>query len=138
MSLEITHREQQGIDILALKGQLTFGPEDLELNKELDDLMEAGKFNIVFDLSHLSQLDDTGLATMLTAREKLMNIGGNIAVFSAAPLQIVPDIEGQLKTSVPVFETEQDAIDSFFPDTEIKHYDVLELVQSFKMNNPKP
>ncbi len=137
MPLEIIRREQQGIEILSLKGQLTFGQEDLDLRRQLESLIETGKINMVFDLTHLSRLDDIGLATVLNAREKLLKAGGAMAIFSAEPLKLDSDLVEQLETAVAVFGTEQEAIDSFFPDEAIKHYDVLELVQSFKMNNAK-
>ena len=34
MSLEIVQREQEGIEIVDLKGRLTFGPEDLHFRSE--------------------------------------------------------------------------------------------------------
>jgi hypothetical protein len=36
----------------------------------------------------------------------------------------------KLEKIVEVFEDEQDAIDSFFPDRSVKHYDILKFVES--------
>ncbi len=43
MSLEITGREQEGIEILNLNEHLTFGQEDLDFRNELDRLVKYEK-----------------------------------------------------------------------------------------------
>jgi len=42
MMLEIAHREQEGIEVVDLKGRLTFGQEDLDFRNERDRLTRAG------------------------------------------------------------------------------------------------
>ncbi len=36
----------------------------------------------------------------------------------------------KLTTVLPIFDDEQVAINSFYPDREVKHFDILEFVQS--------
>jgi anti-sigma B factor antagonist len=138
MSLEIIHGEREGIEILTLKGHLIFGPEDLALRQELDRLIDTGKIRVVFNLSSLAKLDTTGLGTLLFAHEKLRTAGGNLAIFNMNRSHIELLIEAQLEATFEIFQTEQDAIDSFFPDREVRRYDILKFVQSLKSKTPQP
>ena len=136
MSLEIANREEEGIETLTLTGQLTFGQGDLVLRAELDRLLAAGKTRVVLNLSHLARLDPVGLATLLFAQETLVEAGGNLAIFDVQPSHIEFLVEAELKTVVEIFQTAQDAINSFFPDRESKRYDILAFVESRKPSNP--
>jgi anti-sigma B factor antagonist len=136
MSLKITQEVREGIEILTLDGELTFGQEDLDFRKELDRLVHAGKINAVLNLSRLSKLDTTGLGTLLFATEELRKAGGKLAVFNLKQSHIEMLVEARLETAMEVFRTEQDALASFFPDEEIKHYDILDLVESMKKQKP--
>jgi anti-sigma B factor antagonist len=129
-SLEIIHREREGIEVLDLNGQLTFGQEDLDFRNELDGLVKAGKIRVVLNLSNLRKLDTTGLGTLLFAMAKLRKAGGNLAIFNLKPSHMESLVVAHLEAVFEVFKNEQDAINSFFPDRELKHYDVLEFVES--------
>jgi len=138
MSLEITPRSSEGIEILDLNGQLTFGQEDLDFRRELDRLVKAGKIRIALNLGDVRKLDTTGLGTLLFALAKLRNAGGNLAIFNVRPAHIELLTGARLETVFEAFEDEQDAIDSFFPDREVKRYDILEFVESLKLKSMKP
>ena len=140
MSLEITPRGTEGIEILDLNGHLTFGQEDLDFRRELDRLVKAGKIRIALNLSDLRKLDTTGLGTLLFALAKLRKAGGNLAIFNMKSTHIELLTEARLETVLELFQDEQDAIDSFFPDREVKRFDILEFVESQKLKklNPVP
>jgi anti-sigma B factor antagonist len=134
MSLEIIHTEREGIEILELNGQLTIGQEDLDFRAELDRLVKAGTIRVALNLSELHKLDTTGLGTLLFALGKLRDAGGNLAIFNIKPTHIELLTEAKLETVFEVFRVEQDAINSFFPDREVKRYDILEFVESKILN----
>jgi hypothetical protein len=71
MSLEITCRTVDGIQVVDLKGRLTIGQEDLDFRAELDKLVAAGKLRVALNFSDVSKLDTTGLGTLLFALAKL-------------------------------------------------------------------
>jgi len=137
MSLEITHREREGIEILDVNGHLTLGQEDLDFRAELDRLVTAGKIRVALNLSDLHKLDTTGLGTLLFALAKLRKAGGNLAIFNIKPSHIELLTEAKLETVFEVFHGEQDAISSFFPDREVRRYDILEFVESKTLKRPK-
>jgi len=137
MSLEITIGEREGIGILDLNGHLTFGQEDVEFRSELDRLVQAGKTRLVLNLGHLHKLDTTGLGTLLFALAKLRKAGGNLALFNLRPSHIELLTEAKLETVLEIFHDEQDAIDGFFPDRKLKRYDILQFVESKRLNGPE-
>jgi anti-sigma B factor antagonist len=138
MSLEIVHREREGVEILDLNGHLTFGQDDLDFRAELDRLIGAGKIRVALNLSDLHKLDTTGLGTLLFALAKLREAGGNLAIFNIKPSHIELLIEAKLETAFEAFQGEQDAINSFFPDREVERYDILEFVESKILKGPNP
>jgi anti-sigma B factor antagonist len=137
MPLEIIHREHEGIEVLDLKGNLTFGPEDLDFRSELARLLTAGKIRAALNLVDLRDLDIVGLGTLLFALEKLRKAGGNLAVFNLRPSHVKLLVEARLETTFEAFETEQDAINSFFPERGVNRYDILAFVEAQQFTHPK-
>jgi len=135
MSLEITGREQEGIEILNLNGRLTLGQEDLDFRSELDRLVKAGQLRVALNFADLQQLDTTGLGTLLFALAKLRKAGGSLAICDIKPAHIELLTATKLESVFEVFHDQQDAIDSFFPDRQIKRYDILQFVESIKANS---
>jgi anti-sigma B factor antagonist len=143
MSFEIVHRNKEGIEILDVKGSLTLGQEDLDFRAWLERLLLSGSIRVALNLDDLRELDSTGLATLLSAREKLRKAGGNLAIFNLHQSHIELLVDEQLEMAFEVFQMEQDAIDSFFPGRKVKAHDVLEFVeiaaaQYLKSEKPVP
>jgi anti-sigma B factor antagonist len=92
-------------------------------------LVKAGKIRVVLNLSDLRKLDTTSLGTLFFAAAKLRKAGGNLAIFKKTSHR-EPLVDANLEAVFEVFQNEQDAINSFFPDRELKRYDVLEFVES--------
>jgi anti-anti-sigma factor len=135
MSLEIAARELEGIEILQLRGRLTFGQEDLQLRNELDRLMREKKTKVVLDLQGLREIDTTGLGTLLFVQETLQAAGGRLTLGDLQPSHIEVLMKARLEVAFEVFKDDLDAVNSFFPGREVHGYDVLEFVRS-KMKNP--
>jgi anti-sigma B factor antagonist len=137
MSLEITPRDVEGIEVLDLVGQLTFGPEDLTFRAELDQLVQAGKFRVALNFSGLHKLDTTGLGTLLFALAKLQKAGGALRIFGLNRAHVELMTAARLETVFQMFRSEADAIDSFFPDRDVHRFDILEFVES-EERKPNP
>jgi anti-sigma B factor antagonist len=130
MPLEITHREREGIVVLKLNGQLTFGQADLDFRNEMDNLLKIGKVRVVLNLSDLRRLDNSGMGALIFACATLRQAGGNLAIVIMQPSQLRLITEAHLEAVFEVAHDEQDAINSFFPEREIRRHDVLDLVRS--------
>jgi anti-sigma B factor antagonist len=130
MPLEIAQREQEGIVIIDLKGHLTLGEGDFDFRSELDKLVGSGKSHVVLNLNDVSEIDTTGLGTLLFALARLRKAGGSLALVNLKPSHIKVLLEARIANVFEVFKTDQDAINSFFPGRDFQRYDILEFVQS--------
>jgi anti-sigma B factor antagonist len=130
MALGIVHRKQEGIEILDLRGRLTFGEEDLVLRSEITEAVAAGNKRLVLNLGKVTDIDTTGLGTLLFARAELRKAGGGLALASLRLGHMKLLVVAKMGTVFEVFHRVQDAIDSFFPDRYLRHYDILEFVES--------
>jgi anti-sigma B factor antagonist len=143
MALKVTRREQEGISILQLKGRLTFGPEDIVLNDEIRHALAAQRFRLVIDLGGVDKIDSAGLGTLLYARAELRRAGGGLALASLHADHMQTLLVGRLETVFDVFANQLDAVNSFFPDRKVPHYDLLTLVASLRQppthsSEPRP
>ncbi len=138
MSLHIEEREREGIVILDLKGPLTLGHGDLELRDRLRTLHESGKVNIVLNLKDVSEIDSTGLGTLVFGLARLRRSGGGLALVNLNRSHLELFLLTRLAIAFEFFDDEQDAVNSFFPDRELKRFDILNFVQQEDRGNSKP
>jgi anti-sigma B factor antagonist len=132
MRLKVTRREEDGISILQLKGRLTLGPEDTLLNEEIEHALFMRRFRVVIDLGGVDKMDSAGLGTLLSARAELQRAGGGVALANLNSGQMKALRVARLETVFEVFSCEQDAINSFYPERHVPHYDLLALVASLR------
>jgi anti-sigma B factor antagonist len=137
MSLHIEQRESEGIVILDLKGPLTLGHGDLELRDRLPALHQSGKVNIILNLKEVTDIDSTGLGTLVFGLTRLRKAGGRLALLNVNRTHLKLFLLTRLAIAFEFFDDEQDAVNSFFPDRELKHFDVLEFVQHEDDTNSK-
>ena len=129
MSLHIEQRESEGIVILDLKGDLTSGHGDLELRGRLAALDQSGKVNIVLNLKDVSDIDSTGLGTLVVGLDRLRKAGGSLALVNPNKSHMALFLLTKLALAFEFFNDEHDAVDSFFADRAVKRFDILEFVQ---------
>jgi anti-sigma B factor antagonist len=132
MALKITRREQEGVSILELKGRLIFGPADMDLNDEIRHAVAARRIRLVIDLGGVDKIDSAGLGTLLYARAELRRAGGGLTLANLKPSHLQALIVAKLDTVFNVFGSQQDAVNSFFPDRKVPHYDLLALVSAMR------
>jgi len=137
MSLQIEEREKEGIVILDLRGSLTLGDSDLALRQKLAALHQSGKINVILDLKEVTHIDSTGLGTLVFGLARLRKAGGRLALLNVNRAHLELFLLTRLAIAFEFFADEQDAVNSFFPDRELKHFDVLEFVQHEEDPNSK-
>jgi anti-sigma B factor antagonist len=128
MSLEITTTEREGVVIVAMKGRLTVGEASVPREK-VNELVAAGKVNIIFDLAGVDYIDSTGLGGLVICFTSIKKAGGALKLLNLNKRNIELLVLTKLHTIFEVFSDEQDAVNSFFPDREIKHFDILTFVR---------
>jgi anti-sigma B factor antagonist len=132
MSIDIQQREREGITIQDLKGRLTVGDEVSRFRDQLQKLINSGHRNIVLQMENVDYIDSTGLGALVMAYTSMQRAGGKIKLLNLSRRGIELLVMTKLTTIFEVFNDEQSAINSFFPDREIKRFDILNFVQQLK------
>jgi anti-sigma B factor antagonist len=128
MDLQLAQREKQGICILDLDGSLTIGDSEAMLRSTMITLAEAGTLNIILNLADVTEIDEDGVSALIFCHARIAKSGGALKLLhlrSDLSLMILT----KLDTEFEVFTDEQGAVNSFFPDRAIRHYDILQWVQ---------
>ena len=132
MSLEIQQKEREGIVILDLKGRITAGPEASSLREKVAQSAAAGSKNLILNLQNVDYIDSTGLGTLVICATSLRKNGGNVKLVNLNRRNIELLVMTKLATVFEIFNDEQDAVNSFFPDRKIQTFDILNFVQQMK------
>ena len=128
MSLDIQERDREGITMLDLDGRLTVGNEMGTYREAMQKLIAAGKHSIILNMQKVDYVDSTGLGALVMTYTTLNKAGGKIKLLNLTRRSIELLVMTKLTT---IFE-EQNAVNSFFPDREIKRFDILNFVQHMK------
>jgi anti-sigma B factor antagonist len=129
MPLEIETREREGITILDLNGRITVGEEASRLREALRGLAAAGVRNVVVNLANVAYIDSTGLGALVVCFTSMRKQGGKLKLENVTRRNIELLLFTKLTTVFELFNDEQDAVNSFFPDRAIRHFDILSFVK---------
>lgn len=131
MSLDIRESTREGIAILSLKGRLTVG-EASAVREKVSEVAAAGNINVLLNLENVEYIDSTGLGALVICYTSLKKAGGALKLVNPNKRNVELLLLTKLHTIFEVFADEQDAVNSFFPDREIRHFDILNFVQQEK------
>jgi anti-sigma B factor antagonist len=129
MSLDISQREREGVQILELSGRITAGEEATTLRERLRGMAEAGQVRVVLNLQEVDYIDSTGLGGLVICFTTLRKAGGALKLLNLSRRNIELLVLTKLATVFEIFGDEQDAVNSFFPGRELKRFDILSFVQ---------
>jgi anti-sigma B factor antagonist len=133
MSLEIEQREREGIAILDLKGRITMGDEVTEFRKRIQEAATATPNpKIILNLQHIDYIDSTGLGAVVMGSSAVQKQGGAIKLLNLNRRNLELLVATKLAVIFEIYTDEQDAVNSFFPDREIKRFDILDFVKTQK------
>lgn len=132
MALEIEQRENEGVTILDLKGRITVGAGAGALRDKVGELNAAGVRNVVLDLSGVDYIDSTGLGALVMCLTTMRRNGGNMKLLNLNRRNIELLVMTKLETVFEVFNDEQDAVNSCYPDRKVKTFDILDFVKNIK------
>jgi anti-sigma B factor antagonist len=129
MPLDLVQREREGITLLDLDGRLTVGEEASRLRDTLRELAAAGVRNVILNLRGVDYIDSTGLGALVVCFTSMRKQGGKLKLENLNRRNIELLLFTKLTTVFELFNDEQDAVNSFFPDRAIKHFDILSFVK---------
>lgn len=134
MHLEINQREREGIILLDLKGRIVAGDEVGAFRTIIEELSRSGQPKIILNLHQVDYIDSLGLGTMVMCYTRLQRIGGvtKLSQLNRRNLELL--LLTKIDTIFEVFDDETEAVNSFFPEREIRRFDILAFVQQLKDN----
>jgi anti-sigma B factor antagonist len=128
MSLEIREREKEGISILDLDGRLVVG-EAGPLRDRVRARLSAGESRFILNLQKVDYIDSTGLGALVMCYTGVEKAGGSLKLLNLNRRNVELLILTKLTTVFEIFNDEQEAVNSFFPNREIRRFDILDFVR---------
>jgi anti-sigma B factor antagonist len=128
-NLEINRRVREGVTILDLKGRLIVGEPAVLVREKLQEEVAQGVIKVILNLEQVDYIDSTGLGSMVICFTTLQKAGGSLRLLKLNRRNIELLLLTKLSTVFEIFGDEQDAVNSFFPEREIKRFDILSFVQ---------
>jgi anti-sigma B factor antagonist len=132
MDLSLTERTKEGIIIVDAKGQIVAGESADKLRDHLRGLVERESPNAILNLGHVDYIDSSGLGALVMSFSALRKKGGALKLLNLSRRNVELLVLTKLETVFEVFDDEQSAVNSFFPNREIKKFDILSFLQQRK------
>lgn len=126
--MEIKERQREEVCILDLEGSLVAGEPCIQLRAAVEQRRKSDP-RVVLNLAGVDYIDSSGLGTVVNCYTTLEKAGGGLRILSPSERDMELMVLTKLATIFQVFRLEQDAVNSFFPDREIKKFDILDFVQ---------
>ena len=111
--MRITTRQINDVTILDLNGKITIGTGDIALRQALSEALVAGARHLFVNMARATMIDSSGIGELVSGYTTTANHGGRLKLCILPPK--VSDILEitQLITVFEVFDSEQEAIESF-------------------------
>ena len=135
MSLEISRREKEGITLLDMNGPLTMGEAATSLRETLRRLVAEGCGNVVLNLAKVDYIDSTGLGAMMMCYTALRRESGRLVLLNLNRRHVELLVLTKLSTIFEMFDDEQQAINSFFPNRQIQRFDILRFIEQHRADS---
>jgi anti-sigma B factor antagonist len=136
MGFTVSQREREGVVVLDLAGTLTVGDAATALRTGLRDIVSAGPRNVVLNLAGVDYIDSTGLGALVVCFTSLRKSGGRLVLLNLNRRHLELLLLTKLSTVFEIFDDEQDAVNSFFPNRQIRHFDILNFVEQQRLDDP--
>ena len=113
MGLQISSRQSGDVTILDLQGRATIGRSNDELSTQLRGLIEGGARKLLVNLSGVSQVDSSGISTIVRSFVTVRRLGGSLKLAHATG-HVLEVLElTRLIQTIPSFADEATALASF-------------------------
>ncbi len=128
-NLEIHQKERDGIVILDLQGHLVLGASDIALREAVQSLFDHGNRQLILNLGGISKIDTVGGGALMSLAQQYRAAGGKLVLFELVhPHQELYEM-ARLEAAIEIYGEELDAVNSFFPERAVPHYDILDYIE---------
>ena len=130
MALKINERDVEGILILDLEGPIVAGESVGALRERIHQAAASENRNAILNLRGVDYIDSSGLGALVAAHSTLNKAGGGLALMNLSKRSAELLILTKLATVFRIFDDEKSAVDSFFPNREVRRFDILDFVRN--------
>lgn len=129
MDLSIEEQAKDGVTLLRMKGRMTVGQPVSLFRETIQRLIESKDTRVVLDLAQVDYIDSTGLGQVVIGFTSMQRAGGALKLLNLNRRNIELLILTKLSTVFEIYDEEQEAVNSFFPNREVRKFDILTFVQ---------
>jgi anti-sigma B factor antagonist len=130
MDLKIQQHEVDGIVILEMEGRMVLGNHLTDVQERITGNIHRGNVKQILNLRQVSTIDSSGLGTLVLVHTNVKKAGGALKLLHLSKRHLELMILTKLTGVFEIFDSEQDAINSFYPEREVRRFDILEFVKS--------
>src|SRR5882762_3191915 len=111
--MEISVRQQDGVDLLEVHGRLTIGEPAEQLNEALQSIVQRGGRKVVINLNGVPQIDSSGISSLVRISIQLAREGGAVHLV-CGPGRVRDALTvTRLVEAIPTYESEGAAVSHF-------------------------
>ena len=129
--MEIVEKNEKNVLILAVKGEI-----DLHVSPTLRTVLkakaQANTPRLLLNFAEVAYIDSSGLGALVMSYSTLKKKDGMLKLLNLTRRNVELLVLTKLETVFEVFDDEQNAVNSFFPNREIKKFDILAFLQQRK------
>ncbi len=135
-SLKLHSREIDGILIFDLSGRLVLGLELAALQDSVEKALHQGGRRQILNLKQVSTIDSSGLGTLVFLHTALAGAEGSLKLLHLSEKHLELLVLTKLTGVFEIFDDEQEAINSFYPERKVRHFDILQYVKDQENREP--
>jgi len=132
MSLDIAHREREGIILIDLKGRITAGDEVCAFRAAIENATASAGAKMILNMQGIDYVDSTGLGSMAMCAASVRKADGTVKLLHVNHRNVELMMMTKMDTIFELFDDETDAVNSFFSGREIKRFDIHAFVKRMR------
>lgn len=111
--MRIKRRERDDVTILDISGDITIGKGDVEIRKEISELVYGEKKKVILNLRKVDFIDSSGIGEIVRSLTTIQKNGGVLKLLHLESKVRDLFTITRLITVFETFENEKEAVDSF-------------------------
>lgn len=111
--LEVTERQAGDVTILDLSGAIRMGQGSIALRDSMRGLVDGGKTKILLNLGGVKHVDSSGIGELIANYTSLSRVGGQLKLLNLTERIQNLLVITKLLTVFDVYDSEQEALNSF-------------------------
>ena len=111
--MKLSDREEKGVTILEVKGNIMGGPDETVFYEKLHDLIQQNKKKVVIDLSGVEWINSRGLGILISSLTTMRKNDGELKLSHVAKKVKSLLVITRLITIFESYDTVEEAVNSF-------------------------